>query len=85
MALKIGLFAIAQDTWYLSRYTREKTAFSLKNSADIPSKWGYKLLFDNYFSSVKLFQENGILKWSLQSTKQMAKLPSGSYKFPSHY
>jgi hypothetical protein len=68
---------------------------SLMKSANIPSHAGYKLYFDNYFSSLNLFQhlaeegycaaatiqENRIKKCPLQSAKQVAKQSRGSYDF----
>jgi hypothetical protein len=68
---------------------------SLMKSANIPSHAGYKLYFDNYFSTLNLFQhlaeegycaaatiqENRIKKCPLQSAKQMAKQSRGSYDF----
>jgi hypothetical protein len=68
---------------------------SLMKSANIPSHAGYKLYFDNYFSSLNLFQhlaeegycaaatiqENRIKKCPLQSAKQMAMQSRKSYDF----
>lgn len=71
------------------------TVLSLIDAADIPPKQGYKLFFDNYFSSVGLFQyltdhgycatgtirEGRIAKCPLKSNADMQKLERGTYDY----
>ncbi|KAL3272473.1 hypothetical protein HHI36_013953 [Cryptolaemus montrouzieri] len=77
------------DNWF------KDIVLSVINSASVPPNQGYKFFFDNYFSSIQLFQhltstgycatgtirDNRVGKCSLTEKSVMQKQETGTYDF----